>query len=126
MEDAYRIELDGKTIGQTFLEKSDPPMGVLIGRIHFQDISSGYQYFKEYATINAIPLNLNELEFSAIETQTIDNLSVIRNDGKEIKGQGNYVNCIDEDYCEITILGYPYPDFAEDFPEHTNSYWKKK
>lgn len=126
MNTTYRIEIDGKIIGETLLEKADAPMGVLIGKIHFHGITSGYQFFKEFATANSIELNLDDPEFSAIETQTIPELKVIRQDGKEIHGQGNYVGGMDSDYFEITILGYPYPDFENDFPEHSNAYWNKK
>lgn len=41
MSKIYHIELEGKRIGTTRLEYADPPMGVVYGKVDFENIDSG-------------------------------------------------------------------------------------
>lgn len=123
MTTLFRIELEGKLIGTTRLEKADAPMGVLTGEIEFSEITSGCEFFRDYAKLNKLKLNLNDDNFRTISTPVIDQLRVFKADNSEIKGQGNYVAGIDGDKFEITILGYPYPDFEIEFPHHVKAYY---
>ena len=63
----YDIFLDDKIIGTTELEKADAPMDVVFGQIQFNNIISGYDFFKKYCLENnlvqqaqkVVPLNLS-------------------------------------------------------------------
>lgn len=52
----YYIFLDNNKIGTTELEKGDAPMGGVFGIITFINISSGYDFFKNYCVANNIEL----------------------------------------------------------------------
>lgn len=45
----YDVFLDNKKIGATELEKADAPMGVVFGRVTFNNIISGYDFLKTYS-----------------------------------------------------------------------------
>ncbi len=102
----YTIELDGKPIAITYLEKADPPMGVVGGKIIFDRITSD-----------------RDRETGLILTRSIDSLKVFTEDRTEIKGLGAYIEGLDdEDGFEIVILGIAYPFYDREFPHHVNGY----
>lgn len=41
----YSVELNEKYIGYTFLEKHNASMGVVMGKIFFEEIESPYDFF---------------------------------------------------------------------------------
>lgn len=43
----YQIELEGKLIGTTMLEKADAPIGVIFGLMQLDNIGSPYDFFKK-------------------------------------------------------------------------------
>jgi hypothetical protein len=122
MNKKYRIELAGKPIGYTYFESSDAPMGVVIGKVHFEEVKSPYALFKEYCTANEIELNEDDPESEAIFTQSIDRLRVFRDDGLEIKGGGATISGFKEEGYEIDVFGIPYPFYGEEFKHHRDAY----
>jgi hypothetical protein len=119
----YRIELEGKLIGQTRLEGGDPPMGVVVGQVIFSIADSPYSLFKNYCKAHGVKILLDEEEFEAIDTQNIHELKVYRNDGIEIAGfSGASISGLHDEGYWITIIGIPYPFYKEEFPHHYETY----
>lgn len=119
---SYTILLDNMIIGTTSLEKADPPMGVVFGKIDFIDITSGYDFFKTYCLANSIEMIAEDFDERLIATAYILNLKVIDPNGIEIKGEGINVEGMDSDIYDVTIVGVPYPFFEEEFPHHVKAY----
>lgn len=121
----YSVELDGKNIGYTFLEKHDAPMGVVMGKIFFEEIESPYEFFSSYCKKENIPINDNDSEHKFISTQTfnqkIEHLKVYNPERIEIKGVGVCITGFEDD-LEIDIFGIPYPFYGEEFPDHRLDY----
>lgn len=118
----YNILLDDLIIGTTVLEKADAPMGVVFGQIQFNNIISGYDFFKKYCLENNIDLAYEYPEDKLISTRTIENLKVINENGIEINGIGNQISGMDGDEFEITLEGVSYPFYEEEFPQHVKAY----
>ncbi|MEP6668169.1 MAG: hypothetical protein ABJF10_03400 [Chthoniobacter sp.] len=119
----YRVRLNGEEIGTTALEKGDPPMGVVFGKLSLRTPESPYHFFLNYCHAHGIKVNNAEAEHELIDTQVIPELRVYRADGVEISGQGCCISGFKDDGgYEITILGVPYPFYAEEFPHHCKAY----
>ncbi len=121
MDKKYLIKLVGKTIGFSYLEENDSPMGVVIGKIYFENnISSGYEFFSEYCRNFNIPINEDIPKEKFISTQSIEDLTVFSEDGIEIKGVGVYVVGFEDEF-QIEVFGVPYPFYGEEFPHHVEA-----
>ena len=118
----YDILLDNKKIGTTELEKSDAPMGVVFGKVTFDKIVSGYDFFINYCLNNDIEIIADYPDDRFIATANISNLKVINPNGIEIKGQGTNIEGMDSDIFEIIILEVSYPFFENEFPHHVKAY----
>ena len=126
MSKTYRIALEGQTIGNSQLERADAPMGVVMGWIDFNEMADPYHFFRAYCLKNKIPLNLDDAQWGAIDTQVIPNLQVFRPDGLLIKGcAGNTISGMREEGFEVTILGIDYPFFEAEFPHHVKTYQER-
>lgn len=122
----YRVELDGKVIGETRLETADPPMGVVGGKVIFSFTDCPYSFFKDYCSSHGVLINLDDAQFGFIATQNIEGLKVFRADRVEIAGiPGASISGLREDGYDITILGVPYPFYGEEFPHHCEAYDKQ-
>jgi hypothetical protein len=120
MKPKYSIELDGKCIGYTFFESHDSGMGVVMGKVFFEGIESGYDLFSLYCKEKNIALNDDTPKEKFISTPTIDGLKVFNSEEIEIKGVGTYVDGIEDEFW-IVVLGIPYPFYEEEFPHHAKS-----
>ena len=118
----YDILLDNNKIGTTELEKSDAPMGVVSGKVMFDKIVSGYDFFVNYCLNNDVKIITDYPDGKFITTANIPNLKVINPNGIEIKGQGAYIEGMDSDVFEVIILGISYPFFENEFPHHVKAY----
>ncbi len=117
MEKKYIIKLDDKQIGISKFEKADPPMGVIGGKIIFNEIQSAYEFFNSYCKETNIAIHLNDRETRAISTGSIEGLKAFAEDGTEIKGiEANIEGCDDEYGYEIIIIGIAYPFYEREFP----------
>ncbi len=122
MNKTYDIFLDENKIGTTELEKADAPMGVVFGKVMFDSIVSGYDFFKAYCVTNHIEIITDYPDDRLIATSDIPTLRVINQNGIEIKGQGINIEGMDSDNFDITILGISYPFYEEEFPHHVKAY----
>lgn len=118
----YDIFLDNHKIGTTELENGDAPMGCVLGKITFKNISLGYDFFKTYCIANNIELVTDYPEDRLILTQTINTLEVKNEQGIAIKGIGNQISGIGNVEFEISIQGVPYPFYEEEFPHYVKAY----
>jgi hypothetical protein len=125
MNKTYKILLDGQEIGTTQLEKADAPMGVVFGDIIPNNQNFGYVFIKNYCKSKNLEIADDDPDDKLISTMTVDSLTVINENGIEIKGVGNQISGMDSDVFEITILGISYPFYEEEFPHHVNEYNKK-
>ena len=55
MNKKYNIELNKVKIGTTDFEFADVPMGVVHGKIYFENIESPYEFFKNHCNKFNIP-----------------------------------------------------------------------
>ena len=122
MNKIYDILLDQNKIGTTELEKADAPMGVVFGEVMFDNIVSGYDFFKAYCLTNHIEIVTDYPDDRLITTSAIPKLRVINQNGIEIKGQGINIEGMDSDTFDITIIGIAYPFYEEEFPYHVKAY----
>ncbi len=118
----YDILLDENKIGTTELEKADAPMGVVFGKVMFDSIVSGYDFFKAYCESNNVKIITDYSDDKLIVTSDIPTLKVLDQNGNEIKGQGINIEGMDSDIFDITILGISYPFYEEEFPHHVKVY----
>lgn len=118
----YTISLDGEVIGSTDFEKADAPMGVITGKVFFNNDSFDYAYFKQYCIDREVQITLDDSESRAIGTSSIPGLIVTTKSGKEIKGAGTYIEGMDSHFFEVTVVGFPYPDYELEFPHHVKAY----
>jgi hypothetical protein len=121
MNKHYDVLLDNKKIGITYLEKADPPMGVVFGQLYFTHIYSGYDFFKQYCLTHQIEITDYPAE-KGISTRQILNLQVFNTKGNEIKGMACSIDGMDSDEFQITIIGISYPFYEEEFPHHVQTY----
>ena len=125
MDKSYLIKLDQEIIGSTNLEKADPPMGVVFGKIHFLDEEINYDFIKSYCEENKIELAYDSSEDKLLSTSTIEKLRVISSSGQEIKGLGNQISGMDSEGFEISIEGIEYPLYGEEFPQHVKEFQER-
>jgi hypothetical protein len=122
MKNKYYIELNSKNIGITYFENADPPMGVVMGKIIFNDNSYGYNNISNYCKENNIVINEDDKENKLIDTQSIPNLKVYNEERKEIKGEGTCISGMEEEGFIIDVFGIPYPFYGKEFPHHREAY----
>jgi hypothetical protein len=122
MAKEYQIFLDDKFIGTTVFEKSDAPMGVVVGLVKFIGIDNPYQFFHDYCEINHITLNEDDMEFGAIFTQNIEQFKILNSVGMEVKREDVVISGFKEEGYYIEVFGVPYPFYAEEFPHHVKAY----
>lgn len=125
MDKKYSINIEGKLIGHSDLEKGDASMGVAFGLIEFIGIESPYEFFKEYCLKKQIELASDYPEDKMISSKSIGELRITRHNGIEIKGVGNQITGMNNEEYEISIFGIPYPFYEEEFPQHVKEYEKR-
>ena len=118
----YRVLLNNEEIGVNSLESGDPPMGVVSGKISFHPSITPFRLFLDHCRAHTVTLNSADPEFEFIDTQVIPQLRVVRTDGVEISGVGCCITGFKGEGYEVTILGIPYPFYAEEFPHHRKAY----
>lgn len=116
----YRVVLDNIEIGWTQLERVDPPMGVVAGKICFHGELSLFELFRDHCQRNNVTINQTDPQFEFIDTQCIPELRVYREDGLEIEGVGTHITGMKDEGYHVTVLGIPHPFYDEEFPQHTD------
>jgi hypothetical protein len=120
----YQVVLDNTKIGVTELEKADAPMGVVFGKLTFDDLTYGYDFLKNHCMENNVETT-DYPEDKLISTRNIPKIRVIDSWGTEIRGLACSISGMDSDQFEITIEGVPYPFYEEEFPHHVRAYNKQ-
>ncbi len=119
----YRVEFEGRAIGETLLESADAPMGVVMGKVRLSIAGSAYEFFRELCVKSNIQINDEDADVGLIDTQNIPQLRVLREDGVAIEGfPGAAITGMLDDGYYITIVGIPYPFYGEEFPHHCKAY----
>lgn len=121
MNKEYIVELDGKRIGTTALEKHDAPMGVVLGIIKLDGHASGYDLFKRHCASHGVEVD-DQPDVRCLMTQFLPGIRVLSPEGTELHGAGITVNGFDDDGWEISILGIPYPFYSTEFPHLVRAY----
>ena len=120
-DEKYIIEIMGKPLGYTFLEKADPPMGVVFGEIIFANNESGYRYFKAYSQQYSVTVNEDDAKNKYIYLSDLVDVRVISEQGVNIAGISiTFAGFGDEGHIEI--IGIAYPFYKEEFPHHYEAY----
>ena len=117
-EKKYQLYLNGNSIGYTHLEKSDASMGVVFGQIYFEGIDSPYEFLIEYCNKNNLTINYNDPKLKLIDTQVLEELKVLNDNGIEIMGFGISINGMDDDGYIVEIIGIESTLFSNEFPHH--------
>ena len=76
MEKKYILELDGRNIGYTKFEFADTPMGVIHGKIIFNQINSPYEFFKDHCIKFNVQINSDLPKDRFIDTAIIPQLRI--------------------------------------------------
>ena len=117
----YTIFLDGNKIGTSLLEKADPPMGVVFGKIQSDNNSLTYDVINDYCKDKGVTVTKYP-EDKLILTQTIPTLKVFNENKIEIVGVSNSIEGMDSEGFDIHIIGISYPFYEKEFFHHVNSY----
>lgn len=117
----YIIKLNDEIIGESNLEKADPPMGVVFGEIIDKKVIN-YAFIKSYCQKNGIEVADDYPKEKLISTRTIEELKVFSPENVEIKGIGNQITGMDSEGFEICIEGVGYPFYEKEFPHHVREY----
>lgn len=120
----YRIELNGVKIGTTDFEFADTPMGVIHGKINFENIDSPYELFKNHCKKYEVTINQDDKKFRFIDTQVIPELKVYLEDGAELNGWGAAITGMEEDDFEIQFGGITPELMQIEFKHHYDEYFK--
>ena len=123
MKKLYSLELDKKRIGYTEFEYADTPMGVVHGKIIFEEIESPYELFKNHCVMYNVQMNMNDLDERLIDTVVIPQLKVYLNNGEELKGWGGAITGMDSDDFEIQFGGISSELMRSEFEQHYKKYY---
>tara|TARA_R110002051_G_C8585631_1_gene478004 strand:- start:104 stop:484 length:381 start_codon:yes stop_codon:yes gene_type:complete len=124
MKNTYDIKLSGVKIGTTDFEFADTPMGVVFGKVNFENINSPYELIKEHCIANGVGINDDYPEDKFINTMVIPELKVFDNKKNELKGWGAYFIGMDNDGYEIQFGGITSDLMKSEFKHHYDEYYK--
>ncbi|WP_426430077.1 hypothetical protein ACPX19_11120 [Winogradskyella sp. HB-48] len=124
MNKTYDIKLSGVKIGTTNFEFADTPMGVVFGKVNFENINSPYELIKEHCIKNGVGINDDYPEDKFINTMVIPELKVFDNEQNELKGWGAYFIGMDNDGFEIQFGGITSDLMQSEFKHHYDEYYK--
>jgi len=121
----YYLEIDRKRIGYTEFEHADPPMGVLHGKIVFDDIEFPYEFFKAHCLKYKVKINFDDLNERCISTVIIPQLKVCLQNGDELPGWGGAITGMESDIFEIDFYGVSPEVMQAEFEHHLIKYERK-
>lgn len=75
----YNIELNGVKIGTTDFEFADTSMGVIHGKINFENVKSPYELFRNHCKRYKVQINDDEPKLKLIDTVDEYNTGIILN-----------------------------------------------
>ena len=126
MKRLYTLELNNKRIGFTEFEYADTPMGVVYGKITFEEIESPYELFKNHCVKYNVQINSDDFNERFIDTVVIPQLKVYLKNGKELKGWGGAITGMDSDDFEIQFGGISSELMQTEFEHHYKKYYEKE
>ena len=124
MRKTYHIELSGVKIGTTEFEFADAPMGVVFGKLKFDNVISPYELIKEHCTKNGIGINDDYPDDKFINTMIIPQLKVFDYEHNQLKGCGAYIIGMESDGFEIQFEGITSELMQSEFKHHYDEYYK--
>lgn len=89
-----------------------------MGEFIFVEIESPYKFLIDYCNKNNVGVNYNDPKLKLIDTQVLDGLKVMNDNGKEIVGLGTSINGMDGDEYIVEIVGIESSMFTNEFPHH--------
>ncbi|WP_024872680.1 hypothetical protein [Tolumonas lignilytica] len=122
MSATYSVKLYDIVIGHTQLEKADPPLGMVAGKMELQNIDSGYDFFSVYCKETEAQINVDYPDFKFIDAESIRGLGVFDAHDVQVNGATTTIRGFDSDSFEIEVAGIPKTEYASLFPEHTAAY----
>lgn len=122
MAEIFYLELDGKRIGHTEFEYADPPMGVVHGKILFDEIKSPYAFIRDHCIKNNIHIYIDEPDEHMIGAHIIPQLKVFTKKGSELMGSGGAISGMDSDDFIIEFYGVPSEVMETLFAHHSRKY----
>lgn len=123
MEKKYILELDGIDIGCTKFEYADPSMGVIHGKIIFNEITSPYDFFKDHCVKFNVEINSDFSEDRFIDTVIIPQLKVFLENGDQLQGSGGAIVGMNSDNFEVTFYGVDSELMQTEFNHHFVKYY---
>lgn len=126
MRKKYEIELNGVKIGTTDFEYADAPMGVVHGKINFENVKSPYELIRNHCKEFKIQVNRDEPKQKFIDTVVISELKVYKENGTELNGWGGAITGIDNEGYEIQFGGVDYMIMQTEFAHHYYEYYKNE
>lgn len=124
MNKKYNIELNQVKIGSTDFEFADVPMGVIHGKIFFDNVESPYELFKNHCTKFNVRLNDDEPDLKLIDTEFIPQLKVYLTNGMELTGWGASITGMDNEEYEIQFSGIDAELIQTEFKHHFDVYYE--
>lgn len=125
MSKKYYLEIDRKRLGYTEFEYADPPMGVVHGKIVFDQIKFPYDFFKHYCVTRNIQINTDDPNERFIDTVVIPQLKVFLENGEELLGWGAAITGMEPDDFEIQFGGVSSALMQTEFGHHYQEYYGK-
>lgn len=122
MTQDYSIFLENVLIGYSKLEKADPTIGMVHGKIEIEHPKFGYAFLKIYCAHQGLPLREDNPDLDLIATAPIENLRIQNEKGNYIQGQARQLIGMKSRGFEIVIMGIPFPFYEEEFPHHMEAY----
>jgi hypothetical protein len=119
----YRIELNEVKIGTTDFEFADTPMGVIHGKINFENVKSPYELIKNHCKKHNVIININDKKLKFIDTQVIPELKVYLENGTELNGWGGAISGMEKDDFEIQFGGITSEIMQTEFKHHYEQYY---
>ncbi|MGG6230349.1 hypothetical protein [Tenacibaculum sp. SDUM215027] len=123
LKKTYRIELNEVKIGTTDFEFADTPMGVIHGKINFENVKSPYELIKNHCKKHNVIININDKKIKFIDTQVIPELKVYLENGTELNGWGGAISGMEKDDFEIQFGGITSEIMQTEFKHHYEQYY---
>jgi hypothetical protein len=118
----YIVKLYDVVIGYTELEKADPPLGMVAGKMELENIDSGYDFFSVYCKETESQINVDDPDFKFIDAENIRGLNLFTASDELVSGETMTIRGFDSDSFEIEIVGIQKSTFASLFPSHIDAY----
>ena len=123
MKKTNHIALNGVKIGTTNFEFADAPMGVVYGKISFENVKSPYELFRNHCREYKVQINEDEPKLKLIDTVVIPQLKVYLEDGTELDGWGGAITGMDEEEYQIQFGGITSELMQTEFKHHYEAYF---